>query len=128
MKSTVMKYLTANNVVAIHRQVIESGELQGHDRNKSVEAILARIDNRITYGLIDDIFALAACYACYIAVGHAFNDANKRTAFASMDICLAINGIELIFDAEEAGNKIIKAAQGIVDEGELAEWLRGLEQ
>jgi len=94
--------------------------------DKSIETILARIDNRLVYGMIVDVYELAACYACYIAVGHSFNDANKPTAFAAMDICLAINGIELEFDAEEAGNMMIRAAQSITDETELAEWLRGL--
>jgi death-on-curing protein len=71
---------------------------------------------------------LAACYACYQAVGHAFHDANKRTAFATMDICLALNGISLDYNAIEVGALIVKAAQGIVDELELAEWLRGKAQ
>lgn len=123
-----MKYLSAQDVTAIHEQVIDPNELQGKAKNKSIEAILARIDNRMTYALVNDVFELAACYACYIAVGHAFHDANKRTAFATMDICLALNGIELEFDTVEAGNKIIKAAQGIVDEDELANWLRMLAQ
>ncbi|MGI9293575.1 MAG: type II toxin-antitoxin system death-on-curing family toxin [Pseudomonadales bacterium] len=120
-----MKYLTAKDVVAIHERVIEPHELQGMAHNKSIEAILARIDNRMSYGMVNDIFELAACYACYIAVGHAFHDANKRTAFASMDICLVLNGIELLFDTEEAGQMVIKAAQGIADEEELVNWLRG---
>ena len=119
-----MKYLSPKDVVMIHEQVIEPNELQGMAQHKSIEAILSRIDNRIAYGMINDVFELAACYACYIAVGHAFNDANKRTAFATMDVCLTLNGIELDFDTEETGDKIIKSAQGIIDEAELAEWLR----
>lgn len=121
-----MHYLSWKDVVAIHDDILELHELQGMAQNKSIEAIIARIDNRLTYGMIADIWELAACYACYIAVGHAFNDGNKRTAFATMDICLTLNGIELDYDAEEAGNKIIKAAQGIIDESELAGWLRSL--
>ena len=119
-----MRFLSSADVVAIHELVIASSELQGMGKNKSIEAIVARIDNRITFGMIRDAFELAACYACYIAVGHAFHDANKRTAFAAMDICLTINGIELDYDAEEAGQMIIKAAQEIVEEEELADWLR----
>ncbi len=119
-----MKYLIAKDVADLHEKVILDNELQGQAANKSIESIIARIDNRVSYGIITDEFELAACYACYIAVGHAFNDANKRTAMASMDICLAINGIKLNYLSEEAGNMIIKAAQGIVDEAELAEWLR----
>ncbi|MEJ2417544.1 MAG: type II toxin-antitoxin system death-on-curing family toxin [Exilibacterium sp.] len=119
-----MRYLTWKDVVAIHDDILESHELQGMAQHKSIEAIIARIDNRLQYGMVADIFELAACYASYIAVGYAFNDGNKRTAFATMDICLTLSGIELGYDTEEVGNKIIKAAQGIIDEAELADWLR----
>lgn len=121
-----MIFVSANDVVEIHDFVIHSKELQGLGKNKSIEAIIARIDNRIAYGMIRDVHELAACYACYIAVGYAFHDANKRTAFACMDVCLALNGIELEYIVEEAGDQIIKAAQGVMDEVELAAWLRSL--
>ncbi|MCY4379063.1 MAG: type II toxin-antitoxin system death-on-curing family toxin [Candidatus Dadabacteria bacterium] len=123
-----MKYLSPEKVVAMHEQIVEPDELQGMARNKSIESVLARIDNRVAYGMIEDVFELAACYACCIAVGHAFNDGNKRTALKAMDTCLTINGIELDFDTVETGDMIIKAAQGIVDEKELADWLRVLAQ
>ena len=123
-----MIFLTSQQVVEIHEFVIDNHELQGMARNKSIDVIIARIDNRITYGLIRDEFELAACYACYLSVGHAFHDANKRTAFATMDICLVLNGFSLDYNAAEAGSLIIKAAQGIVDELELAEWLRAKAQ
>ena len=123
-----MKYLSPEKVVAMHEQIVGSDELRGMARNKLIESVLARIDNRIVYGLIEDVFELAACYACCIAVGNAFNDGNKRTALKAMDTCLTINGIELDFDTVETGDMIIKAAQGIVDEKELADWLRVLAQ
>lgn len=119
-----MKFLSADDVITIHENVIDPNELQGMAANKSIEAVIARIHNRMAYGMIADVYELAACYACYIAVGHAFHDANKRTAFASMDICLALNGIELNFEAEEAGDMIIRAAKRVIDEGQLAVWLR----
>ena len=119
-----MNYLSSEEVIAIHEEVVRSNELQGMAKNKSIELVLGRIDNRITYGLIEDVFELAACYACYIAVGHVFNDENKRTAFTAMDTCLRINGVEMDFNTVEASDMIIKAAQGIVDEKEMAEWLR----
>ena len=75
-----------------------------------------------------DAFELAACYACYLSVGHVFHDANIRTAFAPMDICLELNGFSLDYNAAEAGSLIVKAALGIVDELELAEWLRAKAQ
>jgi death on curing protein len=119
-----MIFLSVADVVGIHEFVIDDNELQGRAKDKSIDAILSRIDNRIAYGMIRDVFELAACYACYIGVGHAFHDANKRTAFAAMDLCLALNGIELEYSENEIGPLIIKAARGIVDEVELADWLR----
>ncbi len=121
-----MIVISAADVVEIHDLVIAPNELQGLEKNKSVEAIIARIDNRVMYGMIRDVYELAACYACYIAVGHAFHDANKRTAFACMDTCLSLNGISLSYNVQEAGDQIIRAAQGIVDEMELTAWLRRL--
>ncbi len=119
-----MIFLSVEEVIEIHEGVIASNEMKGMVASKSIHAIIARIDNRITYGLIRDKFELASCYACYIAVGHSFHDANKRTAFAAMDICLALNDIHLEYDSGEIGEIIIKAAQGVIDEMELAEWLR----
>ena len=77
----------------------------------------------MTFGMISDEFNLAASYACFLAVGHVFNDANKRTAFACMDVCLSLNGVDLDYDHVEVGNLIISVAQGIVDETELSAWL-----
>ena len=119
-----MIFLSPRDVVEIHEFVIEAQELQGMAGDKSIEAIIGRIDNRIAYGMIRDVFELSACYACYLSVGHAFHEANKRTAFAAMDACLSLNGISLEYNAAEIGALIVKAAQGIVDESELADWLR----
>lgn len=96
--------------------------------DKSLDAVLARIENRMSFGMINDIYELAACYACFLAVGNVFNEANKRTAFACMDICLALNEIELVYNHEEVGGLIIRVVQGNVDEVELSAWLRNQNQ
>ncbi|MDB5659926.1 MAG: type toxin-antitoxin system death-on-curing family toxin [Cypionkella sp.] len=111
-------------VEAIHDAVLNPGELQGRALNKALEGALARVDNRLAYGMIDDAFALAAAYAIAISQGHCFNDANKRTAHQSMDVCLDLNGVQITWTALEIGPVIIRAAQGMLDEGELAHWLR----
>ena len=121
-----MRYITAEQVVAIHERVIQSQELQGTASNRPVQAVIGRTENRLAYGLIGDVYDLAACYACYIAVGHCFHDANKRTAHTAMQVILKLNGIQLDYDIETLGNMIIQAAQGIVEETELAAFLRGL--
>ena len=116
--------LTPDLVRAIHDEVLNPGELTGEALNKSLEGALARVDTRLAYGMIGDVFDLAAAYALAVATGHCFNDGNKRTAFRTMNAALAFNGVRLGWNFEEIGPLIIKVAQGHVDEGELAGWLR----
>ena len=116
--------LTVEDVEYLHEQVLYPGELAGSAGDKSLAGVLARVENRLAYGMISDAYELAATYAVVLAVGHVFNDGNKRTAFTCMNISLALNGIEPTFDVMEAADLIIEAAQGRVDETALAEWLR----
>ncbi|QYZ70971.1 type II toxin-antitoxin system death-on-curing family toxin [Neotabrizicola shimadae] len=116
--------LDVDLVMDIHDEVLNPAELRGLAGNKSLEGALARVENRLAYGLIADAFDLAAAYAIAVSQGHCFNDGNKRTAFRCMMVCLEANGIETRFDTEAVGQIIIRAAQRLMDEGELAEWLR----
>lgn len=116
--------LSAELVEGIHDAILNPGELTGRARDKSLEGALARVDNRLTFGMIEDAFDLAAAYAVAILQGHCFNDGNKRTAHQSMDVCLDLNGVQIRWSHEEVGQAIIRAAQRQMDEGELAEWLR----
>lgn len=112
------------SVEALHDMVLNPGELAGRARDKSLEGALARVDNRLIYGMIGDIFDLAAAYATAIATGHCFNDANKRTAYRAMLVCLRLNGVTITHDTAEAGDRIIALAQRLIGEEEMAEWLR----
>lgn len=116
--------LTADLVVAIHDEVLNPGELPGLARDKALEGALARVDNRLAYGLIEDVFDLAATTCMVIATGHCFNDANKRTAFRAMNAVLRANGVAIAWDTEEVGQVIIRVAQGRMEEAALADWLR----
>lgn len=117
---------SAEMVEMIHDAVLNPGELTGRALDKSLDGALSRVENRLGYGLIDDIFDLAAAYAMAIAQGHCFNDANKRTAYRVMQITLDMNGArEPEVPEDVVGQKIIALAQGLIDDGGLAEWLRG---
>ncbi len=121
-----MKLLTSEHILIIHESVINKNELQGLAGNKSLESLVARVENRIHYGMIIDEYELAATYAVVVVVGHVFNDANKRTAFMAMDTCLRENAIVLPYNTESIGQMIVRVAQGLVDEAELARYLRSL--
>lgn len=120
----MLRLLSPDLVEIIHDEVLNPGELAGRARDKSLEGALSRVDSRLAYGLIEDAFTLAAFYAEAIAQGHCFNDANKRTAHQTMDVCLNLNGIEIIWEVEGVAGRIILLAQGKLEADELAEWLR----
>jgi death-on-curing protein len=116
--------LSVELVDDLHDAILNPGELAGRARDKSLEAALARVDNRLAYGMVNDIFDLAAAYAVAVARGHCFNDGNKRTAFRVMDACFVLNGITILWTTEEIGQIIIRCAQGLMEDGDLADWLR----
>ena len=116
--------LDVEQVETLHDLVLNPGELSGKARDKSLDGALARVDNRLVYGMIEDVFDLAAAYAEAIAQGHCFNDANKRTAYRAMIVCLTLNGVSVTHGTEEIGQQIIRLAQGLLDAGDVTEWLR----
>jgi death-on-curing protein len=116
--------LSVDHIIAIHDEVVEPHELQGMAGDKSLDGALSRVDNRLKYGLIEDIYSLAASYAVAVSHAHCFNDGNKRTAFQVMDLILDLNGIHAVWDVEEVGQKIVLLSQSKLDETDLAQWLR----
>ena len=116
--------LTVEQIIAVHDEVLEPNDLQGMAGYKSLERALTKVGNRLNYGLIENIYSLAVCYAAAIAQAQCFNDGNKRTAFQVMDIVLDINGIQPVLATETVGQKIVLLSQSKLDEAELAQWLR----
>lgn len=122
----IFRLITPEFVILIHDQVLNPGELHGMALDKSLSGALGRVENRLHYGLIGDIYDLGAAYVIAIAQGHCFNDANKRTAFRVLQVVLDMNGIQLNWVTEDVGQTIIRAAQGRIAEPDLAAWLRVL--
>ncbi|WP_410015323.1 type II toxin-antitoxin system death-on-curing family toxin [Sodalis sp. C49] len=85
-------FLTQEQVIEIQFLTLpQSGQ---PDINKLAGA-LNRVETLHYYENCDDVFKLAAMYLISIAKAHAFNDANKRTAFQATSVFLLMNGIEL---------------------------------
>ena len=116
--------LTVDDVIAVHDYVLSDHESQGLAGGKFLDGALGRVENRLTYGLITDVFDLGASYAAAISQAHCFNDGNKRTAFQVMDVVLDLNGVQMAWDTEVIGQKIVLLAQSKLDDVSFAEWLR----
>ena len=116
--------LSVEHVIAIHDYVLDDHELQGMAGGKFLDGALARVENRLNFGLIEDVFALGASYAAAISQAHCFNDGNKRTAFQVMDLVLDLNGVQITWNMEVIGQKVILLAQSRLDETDFADWLR----
>lgn len=88
--------LDADMVVLVHDFILsrEPG-LSGKANRGTLEGALGRIENRIHYDGLADVFEIAGLYAEAIARGHAFSDANKRTALVSALTYLFIEGYEV---------------------------------
>jgi death-on-curing protein len=85
-------FLTTEQVIDIQSTTLPNSGEPNMDR---LEGALNRIHALHHYEECDDIFSLAAMYLVAIAKAHAFNDANKRTAFQAASIFLMMNGFEL---------------------------------
>ncbi|AOK54295.1 death-on-curing protein [Burkholderia stagnalis] len=89
--------LDADLVEIVHNFILEHEPgLDGKTNRGALEGALGRIENRILYDGLEDVFEIAGMYAVAIARGHAFSDANKRTALVSALTYLLMEGYEVV--------------------------------
>jgi death-on-curing protein len=79
------------------RELAETGENHFLRDPGLLESALARPRNAFAYGE-DDIIVLAVALMAGISRAHAFEQGNKRTAFAAMRLFLRANGYDTAFD------------------------------
>lgn len=91
-----MTHLDADFVVFIHDYILlhEPG-LDGRENRAALEGALGRIENRVQYEDLEDVFEIAGLYAEAIARSHSFPDANKRTALVTALTYLLIQGYDV---------------------------------
>lgn len=101
----------------------EHGGAAGMRDDGLLDSALARAPNLAAYG-DPDVADLAAAYAFGIARNHPFVDGNKRAAFLSVGLFLALNGYRLAATQAEATVAMLALADGELDESAFAGWLR----
>ncbi len=116
-----MKLLDAQQVLELHEYVlVRDGGLPGIRAGKSVDAVLARVANNLLFEFDPNASNAAALITYAFAIGHIFNDANKRTAYVCGLITLEINGVKTTaIDQSSPETIIIAAAAGALDKVEF---------
>ena len=101
----------------------EHGGLAGIRDEGLLMSALALPQNLFAYKKITDISRLAAAYAFGITKNHPFVDGNKRAAFLSIGLFLALNDCMLQVEPTIAVNTMFALATGVMNETELTAWI-----
>ncbi len=124
---TEPEFLEPDVVLFVHDQALrEYGGVHGLRDEGLLHSALGRPVNKLAYaepGSLD-LFDLAAAYAYGLASNHAFNDANKRTAWACCVLFLKVNGVEIDTSAAIVVERMPLLAASRLDEAGFAAWLR----
>ena len=121
---TAWKWIDEQVVVAVHdAQLAEHGGSAGVRDSCLLQSALARPLNLSAYEAPDHA-DLAAAYGFGIARNHPFVDGNKRTAFVTMELFLALNEFRLDASDAESVLTMLDVAAGDTDETAFAAWIR----
>ena len=122
-----MKYLYPNQVLFLHKKIMEQMGSEGGVRDLGLlESAVYRPQS--SFGgqdLYPDLFLKAAALIHSIVRNHPFVDGNKRTGFEAMSLFLYVNGREIKASVEESYRFVIRIAQDrSFSEENTAEWLK----
>ena len=96
------RWLDKQALLLLHGEsVAEHGGAVGVRDAGLLDSALARAQNLAAYG-DPDVAALAAAYGSGISQNHPFVDGNKRAAFLSVGLFLALNGYRLVVISSDA--------------------------
>lgn len=120
-----MKYLTPQQVLYIHTQVVKrTGGSQGVRDLSLVESAVFR--SQASYGgedLYPTIFLKAAALLQSLLMNHPFIDGNKRTALSSAGLFLLLNGYRLANSQQEEVDFAVSVDNKHLSIEVIASWL-----
>jgi death-on-curing protein len=117
------RWLHRHAVLLLHDESLaEFGGMPGLLDEGLLDSALARPQQRLAYGT-PDLPELAAAYGFGLAKNHPFVDGNKRTAFLSVGLFLALNGRPLNASQTDATLTMLRLAAGELTEAQFAQWV-----
>ncbi|OTP73592.1 type II toxin-antitoxin system death-on-curing family toxin [Caballeronia sordidicola] len=111
--------LDSGLVLAIHDFILANEPGVAGKNVGALEGAIGRIEARRQYETLDDVFEIAGLYAEAIARGHAFSDANKRTALVSALAYLLLQGY-IVKRSAALEDIMVDVAQGKLNYVDLA--------
>lgn len=121
-----MKYLTAEEILVIHSEIIDkTGGLHGIRDAGLLISIIEKPKSK--FGgkeLYKGIFKKASVYLESLVNYHVFTDGNKRTGAVSAGRFLFINGYELTATNKELESFVMKIAVEKLDLKPIDDWLK----
>lgn len=121
-----MRYLTVQEVLFIHFQVIERfGGAHGVLNLTGLESAVAR-PNATMEGndLYVSVLEKAAVLLHSLVLNHPFQDGNKRTAFTALGLFLRFNGMALEGSRTDAENLVVDVADKHLSPETIVGWLQ----
>lgn len=127
MKGLLMIFLRKQEVLTIHKQLIEEfGGTHGLRDEGALDSTLVAAENREYYEKAD-LTTCAATYAYHLTQAHAFIDGNKRIAAAVSEVFLEINGAHLDAANDQVVELFLSIAAGELSRDEVerifSEWV-----
>jgi death-on-curing protein len=121
-----MRYLALAEVVDLHRRLLEAtGGAAGIRDLGALESALAQLRMTLAGSDVYPTLVEKAAALCFSLVrNHPFVDGNKRIGHAAMETFLVLNGTEIDANLDEQERVMLDLAAGLVDRGQLADWLR----
>lgn len=123
---TVTVYLTVEQVLFIHDQVIE--ETGGPFGLRDLGALHAATERpKASFGGVEaypSLLAKAAALLESFCNNHPFLDGNKRVAYVATGIFLELNGLQLVAPQKVAEPFMLNFAQGHMSLQQIRTWLR----
>ncbi len=121
------RWIDKRMLVLLHDESLaDHGGASGLRDEGLLDSALARPVNRALHGAEPppDVAELAAAYGHGLVMNHPFVDGNKRAAFLSVGLFLALNGWRLTAGQADATVGVFELAGGGLDEPAFAAWLR----
>jgi death-on-curing protein len=122
----MMHFLTLNQLLIIHRGVIEQtgGSPVVRDHSALVSALA---QPRMTFDgkdLYPTLVEKAAALGYSIILNHPFIDGNKRAGHAALEVFLILNGYEIEAGVDEQEIIILQLASGEITREDFLNWLK----